>query len=79
VPDQIARWAPAPYTSLGTDGFGRSDTRDELRRHFEVDTPHIVVAALHALERAGEVKAERVKDAIEGAGIDPEAIDPRYA
>jgi pyruvate dehydrogenase E1 component len=79
VPDQIARWAPAPYTSLGTDGFGRSDTRDELRRHFEVDTPHIVLAALHALERAGEVKAERVKDAIEGAGIDPEAIDPRYA
>jgi pyruvate dehydrogenase E1 component len=79
VPDQIARWAPEPYVSLGTDGFGRSDTREDLRRHFEVDAPHIVAAALHALARGGEMKAERVKDAIESAGIDPDAIDPRYA
>jgi pyruvate dehydrogenase E1 component len=79
VPDQIARWAPEPYVSLGTDGFGRSDTREDLRRHFEVDTPHIVAAALHALARTGEVKPERAKDAIAAAGIDPDAIDPRNA
>jgi pyruvate dehydrogenase E1 component len=79
VPDQISRFVDAPFVPLGTDGFGRSDTRADLRRHFEVDAEHITVAALHALERTGEVKAERVKDAIDAAGIDPEAVDPRYA
>ncbi len=79
VPDQIARFVEHPFVPLGTDGFGRSDTRDQLRRHFEVDTDHITVAALHALERTGDVKAESVKDAIDAAGIDPEAVDPRYA
>ncbi len=79
VPDQVSRWVPEPYISLGTDGFGRSDTREDLRRHFEIDTGHIVVAALHVLERAGEMKAERVIDAIASAGIDPDALDPRYA
>jgi pyruvate dehydrogenase E1 component len=79
VPDQIGRFVHQPFVVLGTDGFGRSDTRQELRRHFEVDADHIVVGALHALERTGDVKAERVKDAIDAAGIDPDAIDPRYA
>ena len=46
VPDQIARFVEAPFTPLGTDGFGRSDTRAALRRHFEVDAGHIVVAVL---------------------------------
>ena len=60
VPDQIARWVPAGrrFVPLGTDGFGRSDTREALRRHFETDAPHVVVATLAALadERRGEAR-----------------------
>ncbi|MEX2294578.1 MAG: pyruvate dehydrogenase (acetyl-transferring), homodimeric type [Acidimicrobiales bacterium] len=81
VPDQISRWIPAgrSYTSLGTDGFGRSDTREALRRHFEIDAGHIVVATLAALAERGEVKAETVADAITRYDLDPEAVDPRLA
>ena len=79
VPDQIARWVREPYVSLGTDGFGRSDTREELRRHFEIDTPHIVAAALYSLAQAGEIKPESVKDAIEAGGIETERPDPLHA
>ncbi|MBL7502572.1 pyruvate dehydrogenase (acetyl-transferring), homodimeric type [Frankia sp. CNm7] len=64
VPDQIARWVPQPYTSLGTDGFGRSDTRAALRRHFNVDAESVVVATLESLVRAGEIKASVVEEAI---------------
>ena len=71
VPDQIARWAPGPFITLGTDGFGRSDTRQALRRHFETDAAHVVVAALDGLRQAGEGKAEEVEDAIRRYGIDP--------
>ena len=79
VPDQVARWVRQPFVPLGTDGFGRSDTRQQLRWFFEVDMPHVVVATLWALARQGEVKAEVVADAIAHYGIDPERIDPRYA
>ena len=81
VPDQISRWVPddRTYTSLGTDGFGRSDTREALRRHFEIDAPHIVAATLAALAERGDVKAEVVTDAIKRYDLDPEAIDPRIA
>ncbi len=72
VPDQVARWVPAPFLSLGTDGFGRSDTREALRRYFETDAAHVVVAALDGLRQAGEGKAEEVEDAIRRYGIDPE-------
>ncbi len=72
VPDQVARWVPGPFLSLGTDGFGRSDTREALRRHFETDAAHVVVAALDGLRQAGEGKAEEVEDAIRRYGIDPE-------
>jgi pyruvate dehydrogenase E1 component len=65
VPDQIARWVPHPFVPLGTDGFGLSDARAPLRRHFEVDAAHIVVAALHGLAERGDVRAEVVADAIE--------------
>jgi pyruvate dehydrogenase E1 component len=65
VPDQIARWVPQEYASLGTDGFGRSDTRAALRRHFHVDGPSIVVATLEMLARQGAVKPEVVGEAIE--------------
>jgi pyruvate dehydrogenase E1 component len=79
VPDQIARWAPQPFVPLGTDGFGLSDARAPLRRHFEVDAAHIVVAALHGLAERSDVKAQAVADAIERFGIDADALEPRYA
>ena len=65
VPDQIANWVPADYTSLGTDGFGRSDTRAALRRHFRVDAASITVAVLSELAKTEQVKQEMVRDAIE--------------
>jgi pyruvate dehydrogenase E1 component len=77
VPDQIARWVPNTFEVLGTDGFGLSDARAELRRHFEVDAPHIAVASLHALAGNGEIKPEAVADALARFGIDTEAPDPR--
>jgi pyruvate dehydrogenase E1 component len=77
VPDQVARWVRQPFVPLGTDGFGRSDTRERLRQFFEVDMPHIVVATLWGLARQGEVKPEVVADAIAHYGIDPERTDPR--
>jgi len=77
VPDQISRWIPGPFTALGTDGFGRSDTRESLRRFFEIDAEHIVVAALSALARAGEAKPERVTEAIEKYEIGTDGPDPR--
>ncbi|MET0728408.1 MAG: pyruvate dehydrogenase (acetyl-transferring), homodimeric type [Acidimicrobiales bacterium] len=81
VPDQIARWVPEgrSFTPLGTDGFGRSDTREALRRHFEVDAPHIVVATLSALAARGDIKPEVVTDAIDRYGLDVDGIDPRIA
>jgi len=76
VPDQVARWVPRPFTSLGTDGFGRSDARETLRRYFEIDAAHLVVAVLAALARAGQGSADEVAAAIARFGIDPETIDP---
>src|SRR5947209_7530653 len=71
VPEQIGRFVhDRPFVTLGTDGFGRSDTREALRRFFEVDAAHVVVAVLHALAEQGEVKAEAVVDAIARYGID---------
>jgi pyruvate dehydrogenase E1 component len=76
VPDQVARWVPGRLTPLGTDGFGRSDTREALRSFFETDAPHVVVAVLEALVAEGKLPPETVKDAIERYGIDPEAENP---
>ncbi|MBO0823231.1 MAG: pyruvate dehydrogenase (acetyl-transferring), homodimeric type, partial [Actinobacteria bacterium] len=70
VPDQIARWVPAPFTSLGTDGWGFSDTRPAARRFFNVDGPSITVAVLAQLARMGEVKPEVVGQAIAKYGLD---------
>jgi pyruvate dehydrogenase E1 component len=74
VPDQIARWVREPLVSLGTDGFGRSDTRKDLRRYFEIDVPHITAAALHALALAGEIKPEKARDALQEAGLSDGAM-----
>ena len=79
MPDQIARWVPQPFVPLGTDGFGRSDTRDALRRHFEVDAEHVVVATLSTLAQQGALPGAIVARAIQEYGIDPEARDPRLA
>jgi pyruvate dehydrogenase E1 component len=77
VPDQIARWVPAPgFAVLGTDGFGRSDTREALRRFFEIDAAHIVVATLSELAALGEVDSSAVADAIKRYDIDADALDP---
>jgi pyruvate dehydrogenase E1 component len=76
VPDQVGRWVPGTFVPLGTDGFGRSDTRERLRRFFEVDTGHVVAATLYALALDGQVKASAVEDAIERYGIDPEVAEP---
>jgi pyruvate dehydrogenase E1 component len=65
VPDQIARWVPNDYTSLGTDGFGFADTRGAARRFFHVDAESIVLGVLTQLARAGEVKPEAPREAIE--------------
>jgi pyruvate dehydrogenase E1 component len=79
VPDQVARWIPQRYLSLGTDGFGRSDGREALRRHFEVDHEHIVVAVLAGLSESGEVKPEEVSEAIKRYGIDTDRGSPLFA
>ena len=77
VADQVARWVPEPFVSLGTDGFGLSDARSSLRRHFETDAAHIVVAVLWGLSLQGQVEAEAVNDAVRRYGIDPGLPDPR--
>jgi pyruvate dehydrogenase E1 component len=77
VPDQIARWVPGHFTPLGTDGYGRSDTREALRRHFETDAAHVVVAVLDGLLDSGEAKAKEVEQAIAKYEIDADATDPR--
>ncbi|MBP0460529.1 pyruvate dehydrogenase (acetyl-transferring), homodimeric type [Streptomyces montanisoli] len=69
VPDQISQWVEQDWSSLGTDGFGLSDTRDAARRHFGVDPQSVVVAALAQLARRGEVKPQRVAEARERYGL----------
>ncbi|MEO0996432.1 MAG: pyruvate dehydrogenase (acetyl-transferring), homodimeric type, partial [Pseudomonadota bacterium] len=76
VPEQIERWVPGRYVTLGTDGFGRSDSRAALRDHFEVNRHYIVVAALKALADDGALDAKTVTDAIQRYGIDPDKADP---
>lgn len=76
VPEQIAKWVPGRLVTLGTDGYGRSDSREELRRHFEVDAPHIVFATLSTLARDGTIDKKTVQKAIKSLGIDPEKINP---
>jgi pyruvate dehydrogenase E1 component len=74
--DQIRAFIPAPYTCLGTDGYGRSDTREQLRHFFEVDRHHVVVATLKALADAGDIAAGKVGEALRKYGIDPDKPNP---
>jgi pyruvate dehydrogenase E1 component len=79
VPDMVSRWIDRPYTVLGTDGFGRSDTREALRTHFEVNAEHIAYAALYSLCLDGKSTPDELKRAIADLGIDPERVNPLYA
>jgi pyruvate dehydrogenase E1 component len=76
VPDQISRWVPGAYVSLGTDGFGRSDTRTALRRHFHVDAESIACAVLAELARSGEVAADVAAKAVERYRIGDDQVQP---
>jgi pyruvate dehydrogenase E1 component len=76
ISDQVQRWMPGRFVSLGTDGYGRSDARKELREHFEVDRRFIAVTALKALADDGVLDQKTVEQAIEKYGIDPNRPDP---
>lgn len=76
LPESISKWIPGPLVSLGTDGFGRSDSRQSLRDFFEVDERFITLAALHSLARAGKIKPDVVKRAIKDLNIDPQKANP---
>jgi pyruvate dehydrogenase E1 component len=76
VPDQVAPWIPGGLTTLGTDGFGRSDTRTNLRRFFEVDAEMIAVAVLHALSQKGALEKSAVAKAIQQLKINPDKVFP---
>ena len=76
IPDQIQRWVPGTFVSLGTDGYGRSDARSALRKHFEVDRWFIVITTLKALSDQGMIDGRIVSKAIKKYGIDPSKKDP---
>jgi len=76
LPDSIDRWLPKPLQALGTDGFGRSDSRAALRNFFEVDAKFIVLATLYALMQDKLVDADLVAKAIKDLGIDSEKLNP---
>ena len=79
VPDQLAPWLPSRLVTLGTDGFGRSDNREHLRRHFEVNAESIVGATLAKLARDGKFKPKAAQKALAELGVDVEAVDPAKA
>jgi pyruvate dehydrogenase E1 component len=76
VPDQIAPWVPGGLFSMGTDGFGRSDTRARLRRFFGVDVESTVIGTLYALAEKGAIERKVVAQAIKDFGVDPEMVQP---
>ena len=76
MPEMIARWVPGGLTPLGTDGFGRSESREALRRHFEIDAEHVAFATISTLARDGKLDKKTVQKAVKLLNIDPEQIDP---
>jgi pyruvate dehydrogenase E1 component len=79
VSEQISPWLPGGLFALGTDGLGRSDTRESLRRHFEVDAESVALAALYQLSLRGQVPTERVAQAIHELAIHPDKLNPMFA
>lgn len=77
--DQVRAFVPGQYRVLGTDGFGRSDSRENLRRHFEVDANYITFAALYELSKQGQFDKKALGKAIDELGIDADKINPLYA
>ena len=75
-PGLVTPWLPASSVVLGTDGFGRSDTREALRRLFEIDAPHIAAATIGALARAGKLPVAEAEAAMRDLDVDPDAPDP---
>ncbi len=76
LPDSVAKWIPGRLISLGTDGFGRSEGRAELRDFFEVDAKHVVIATLYGLSKEGTIKTEVVEKAIKDLGLNPSKLNP---
>ncbi|MBI4455021.1 MAG: pyruvate dehydrogenase (acetyl-transferring), homodimeric type [Acidobacteria bacterium] len=76
LPDSVSRWVPRPVVSLGTDGFGRSDSRSALRNFFEVDSRFITLATLSALWREDKIRRDLVQKAVQDLDIDPNKADP---
>ncbi|MGZ4867689.1 MAG: pyruvate dehydrogenase (acetyl-transferring), homodimeric type [Candidatus Angelobacter sp.] len=76
LPESIAQWLPRPLVALGTDGFGRSESRVALRDFFEVDAKHIVLATLTALAREKQIKLDMLQKAVKDLGINPEKANP---
>jgi len=79
LPDSIAKWLPKQIVSLGTDGFGRSEARPELRDFFEVDARYIVIGTLFALAKEGKIKMTQVEKSIKELEINPEKLNPMIA
>ena len=77
VPDQVAQWVPGGLTTLGTDGFGRSDTRARLRRFFEIDAESTVIAVLYALAEKGRLEKTVVAQAMKDLDINPDKLSPQ--
>ena len=76
LPDGILKWVPGTTVTLGTDGFGRSDSREALRDFFEMDERHIVYATLGTLLKDGKIKADVVKKAAKDLNINPNKLNP---
>jgi pyruvate dehydrogenase E1 component len=76
LPDSIDRWLPRPLTTLGTDGYGRSESRASLRDFFEVDYRYVILATLNALAKEGKIEASVVQQAIKTHNINPEKPNP---
>jgi pyruvate dehydrogenase E1 component len=76
VAEQIAPWVPGGLFALGTDGFGRSDTRQKLRRYFEIDAECIVIATLYQLSHKGLLAKKTVERALKDLDVDPEKAFP---
>ena len=76
LPDIISKWVPGSLYSLGTDGFGRSETRGALRDHFEVDHRYVVLATLTALVEAKKIKPDVLKKALKDLNINSDKLNP---
>ena len=79
MPEQLSPFLPGGLTTLGADGMGRSDSREALRRHFEIDAESIVVATLYRLSELGKLPSKEVAAAIKELDINPDKVDPLYA